>query len=127
MTTATIGELVADYAALTAEIDEAELAIAVLVRKKNDLKSAIRHMMTEQGLDRTSSSGLTLSVVTKLKARCEPDKWPSVVRWAVENGYDHIVQRRLTDAKVLELVDNGIALPDGLGVETYPDLSIKKA
>jgi hypothetical protein len=36
------------------------------------------------------------------------------------------VQRRLTDAKVLELVRNGVALPWGLEVESYRDIQVRR-
>jgi len=39
----------------------------------------------------------------------------------------YLIQRRLNDSKVLELVDNGVPLPDGLTIEGYDDLAFRRS
>jgi hypothetical protein len=77
-------------------------------------------------LQSVKGGGLTVSFKADFHAKYSPELWPEIVKWAVETGNDHIIQRRLGDAKVIELVDNGIALPDGLTLEQYVKLNIRR-
>jgi hypothetical protein len=61
-----------------------------------------------------------------MRAKYDPEKWPGIVKWAGETGNEHILQRRITDAKVVDLVANGVALPDGLSLEQFVKVSIRK-
>lgn len=61
-----------------------------------------------------------------MRAKYDPEKWPSIVKWAGETGNEHVIQRRITDAKILDLVKNGVALPDGLSLEAFTKVSIRK-
>jgi len=124
--TNTLGELIGLYARLDAEVDERDVITSRLIDQREECRTAIMRLMVAQGTEKASAAGLTVSTREKFRARYEPDKWPDIVRWAVESGNDHIVQRRLTDAKVLELIDNGVPLPDGLGVEAFTALDVRR-
>lgn len=71
--------------------------------------------------------GLSISVQQKFNAAYDPDKWGSIVKWAAENDYAHIVQRRISAAPLRELEIAGVALPDGLRVEPYLDMSTRRS
>lgn len=75
----------------------------------------------------TKSEGLSCTVRTKWRAKYEPSKWQDLLKWAGESGHVAVVQRRLGDKAVMELVDNGIPLPDGLSVESYEDLEFRRS
>lgn len=124
----TLGELIHLYARLDSEIDEREAATDVLRKQREECKAAIKGMMEVpgKGQDKATAAGLTFSMVTKDRAKYDPGEWPNIVKWAVETGNDHIIQRRLTDAKVVELIANGVALPWGLTVESYRDVQVRR-
>ncbi len=71
--------------------------------------------------------GLSVSVSQKYNAVYDPEKWAAVMKWATDNDYTHIVQRRLSAAPVRELELAGVALPDGLKVEPYLDLGTRRS
>jgi len=125
--TRTIGDLIGRYADLDAQIDQLTAEAEPLRAEREECKAAIKAAMDEAGTDKAAAAGLSVSIVQKDRAAYDPAEWPSIVRWAIETGNDHIVQRRLTDAKVLELVRNGVALPWGLTIEPYRDLRITRA
>ncbi len=100
-------------------------------QKKNDeLEADILKDMADQGMvndgDKMTACGLTVTRQDKQRAAYDPDKWADVVRWAVATGNDHIIQRRLTDKKVVDLVENGIALPEGLRIDIVTELSTRR-
>jgi len=79
------------------------------------------------GLLKIAGDGMSVSFdPDALRAKYEPEKWKEVVAWAVASGNEHIIQRRLTDSKVVDLIASGIPLPDGLSVETYTKMNIRR-
>lgn len=81
----------------------------------------------QSGVDSLKGGGVTVSFDDEaMRAKYDPEKWANIVKWAAETGNDHIVQRRLTDSRVVELVANGVALPDGLTLETYTKVSVRR-
>jgi hypothetical protein len=47
-------------------------------------------------------------------------------KWAVDTGNTHIFHRRLTDAKVIDLCNSGTALPEGLTLESFVNMNIRR-
>jgi hypothetical protein len=125
-TAAPIGDLLSTYADVQADIENAETALSALKQRREALAESIKESLTASGADKASAHGLTASIQIKDRAKYNPADWPSIVRWAVESGNDHIVQRRLTDAKVVELIRNGVSLPWGLTVESYRDIRVTR-
>lgn len=123
---ATIGDMMARYAELRDRRDDLDAEHASVSSEMNDIENAVSRRMKDDGVEKTAAAGFSLSLRQKWRAKYEPDKWAGIVKWAVETGNDHIVQRRLTDAKVMELIDNGVALPDGLGVEAFTGLDVRR-
>jgi uncharacterized protein YlxW (UPF0749 family) len=114
---------------LRAVIDEKERVAqrdAELSKMKAELEAEVRKFHEVSGLSQFRGAGLTISVSEKMRAAYEPEHWPAIAKWAVDTGHEYIIQRRLTDKKVLELIDNGVPLPEGLTVKGYTDISIRR-
>lgn len=90
-------------------------------------KTEIKRFRERTGLDKFSIPGLSASAKEKFRAKYDPEKWTAILAWASATGNDHIVQRRLTDAKVVDLMDSGIELPDGLTVEAHVEVTVRRA
>jgi len=121
-----IGDLLAAFRAAHDHKDECDMALKRAREACDLLELKIKIAMDAQGTEKTSAHGVTASIVTKWRAKYAPEKWSDLVKWAVANGYDYLIQRRLTDTKVMELVDRGVELPDGLSVESYKDINFRR-
>src|SRR5688572_1521470 len=76
-----------------------------LAKRREELESSLLSFHDETGLDSLSGAGLSISFDSAaMRCKYEPDLWASIIRWAVDSGNDFIIQRRLTDAKVLDLI-----------------------
>jgi hypothetical protein len=120
----------ATLARLKAVIDEREQLAAkdrTLSEERARLEAELLGFHGSTGLNSLSGAGLSVSFDdTAVRVRCEPSRWADIVKWAVSTGNDHVIQRRLTDAKVIELIENGTPLPEGLSVESYTKLSVRR-
>lgn len=123
----TIGDMIGHLVELEAKLADAKAIVSALDREIGDLKSGLKQALIESGQDKAAAHGVTVSVVEKYRATYDPANWPQIVKWAVETGNDHIIQRRLTDAKVVELIRSGEALPWGLDAESYRDLLVRRS
>lgn len=125
-----IQELLAQYRAATDAIDAIDEVRKVHVETKEQLKRDILARMEAEGMvadgDQVKGGGVTATIQKKWRARHEPSAWPSILAWATREGYTDLVQKRLTDSKVMDLVDSGVALPDGLNVEPFTDLACRR-
>lgn len=125
-----ISETLAELRRTIDDLDTINAEKSRLEERRASLELAVKREMessgqTEDG-DSVKASGLTVTIRRKIAVKYTPEKWSAVVRWAVENQYDYIVQRRLSDAKVLELIDLGVVLPDGLELEPYTRLDVRR-
>jgi len=127
METPNIGELLAAFRTAQDHKDDCDAALKRARETCDVLELKIRLAMESQGTEKTSAHGVTASIVTKWRAKYTPEKWGDLVKWAAANGYDYLIQRRLTDTKVMELVDKGVALPEGLSVESYKDINFRRS
>ncbi len=93
----------------------------------NDIEADIQRKMEEMGIESVAQDGVSLTIRKKFRAKYEPEMWSDIVKWAASSGLDYVVQRRLNDAKIMELVDNGVPLPQGLTVESYNDLAFRRS
>lgn len=85
------------------------------------------HETTDQTKFEVDGVPLAASVnPNAMRARYDPEAWPETQKWLIEHDYGHVIQRRLNDRAVVELLDQGVELPDGLSVEAYPKLSIRR-
>ena len=123
--------LFAEYrAALDAE-SEANAAKSRAAKAVEEIEYRIRDLFEktgrwEKGVS-AKASGVTVSVVEKARATYDPAKWPDVFKWAAANDLTFLIQRRLSDKAVAELVENGKALPEGLGIEYIKQLAFRRS
>lgn len=94
----------------------------------------IREEMRRQKLTEKDGSVFALKGVGKLtveKDKCsfryDPDKWNDLVEWASSTGNQHIIQRRLNDSMIEDLVDVGVELPAFITPKFYDDIKFGKA
>jgi hypothetical protein len=121
-----IGDLLKSLDQLRSEKDEISYKLRGVQAQLDDVEADILSNLRDSGLARVSSDRLTVSITDKFRATYDPAKWPNIIRELVESGNEHLVQRRLTDAKVVELIESGGPIPDGLSVESYQQLSIRQ-
>jgi hypothetical protein len=100
-------------------------------KELSERRSAIERQLLDfhhsSGLDSLSGGGLGVGFdPTALRAKYEPEQWNNIAQWAVATHNEHIIQRRLSDAKIVELIDSGVELPAGLSVEQYVKISIRR-
>lgn len=126
----TMAELIAEKRRIKDAADVLNAQLADLKEKEGVVDWGLMAAMKDQGLDhdgaKCAGPGGTATWRMKPRAKYEPDKWPSIFKWCAENGYEYLIQRRTSDAKILDLIDNGVALPDGLGIEFYPQVDFRR-
>ena len=127
MTNPTLGDLIRSWKQQKALVEEHEAAAKSARALLDDMETDINAKMHELGIESAAEDGVSISIKTKWRARYDPDLWADIMKWAATNGVSYILQRRLNDAKIMELVDNGIALPEGLSVESYQDLAFRRS
>lgn len=100
---------------------------SVLSARKLELEHALIGYHETTGLTSVKGGGMTVSFDDDaLRAKYDPEKWQSIMQWAVQSGHDYIVQRRLTDAKVIALIKDGVELPEGLSLESFCKISTRR-
>jgi len=129
-TTPTIADLLAERRAIGDQIDEVNEVLSKLSEAKSNVERRIMDAMNAAGMEedgaKVSANGITATMQHKWRARYSPDLWPAIIQWAGENGHADIVQRRLTDSKIVELFDSGAAFPEGLTMEPYRQLAFRR-
>lgn len=127
----TQSEICADMRRVLDQIDEHNAAISKLNADKANLQREALAYMEAQGLtsdgDKINANGVTLTRADKWRVEYDPEKWPDTMKWAIDSGYGHIVQRRLSVAPILELADRNVPLPDGIKLVPYTDLSHRRS
>ncbi len=104
----------------------AELDTA-LSKRKTELEGKLLDIQKSSGLSSFADFGVSVTFDTgAFRAKYDPEKFNDVMKWAVETGNEFIIQRRLTDAKILGLIDEGVSLPEGLSVESYTKISVRR-
>lgn len=126
----TPAELIRRLRANSDATDEHNAALKVLGAEWDELEAALMASMDQQGMTgdgaKLSTADGTATRGTKWYCSYEPELWPAIVAWAVENGRTDFVQRRLSDAKILEAIDNGATLPAGVTAASKPTLSFRR-
>lgn len=130
MTTANVATVTGLLEELRGILDEREQLASrdqELSSRKSEIERALIEYHEASGLETVKGGGLSISFdPSATRAKYDPESWAAIVRWAVETGNEHLVQRRLTDSRVADLVANGIPLPDGLTLETYCKVSTRR-
>lgn len=96
-----------------------------LSAERSQIERELDDYSKDSGLDTFKGGGMSVSFSDAMRAKYEPEKWPDIVRALVESGNEHLIQRRLTDAKVEELALTS-GLPEGLSLESYRKISVRR-
>ena len=122
----TIKEVLKRYASCTRRLDK-------INKQKSSAeveKQALEHRLLQYGkamkLDKFAGGGVSVTLSDGFRGKYNPAQWPDIVKWLVNNGYDGAIQRRLTDSKLLEMSDAGVAFPPGLSMESYKKISVRR-
>ena len=125
-----ITELLTEYRRLRDQSDELAAQKSGLEKQMDGLERRILSAMTDAGLTAEGSlvrgGGCTAARRIKWRAKIGEGQWDAFLKWATDNDRGYLVQKRVTDAKVLELVDAGIALPDMVTLDSYESLDIRR-
>lgn len=98
-----------------------------LSKRKSEIESSLLSFHDASGLEQMAGAGLTVRFdPAATRVRYDPEKWDSVVAWAVQTKNFQIIQRRTSDAKVMSLIEEGVALPEGLSIETFTGISVRR-
>ena len=127
----TMNDLLGRYLELLDEKEELDALVNGIKSSLADIEGAIQNKLEAEDQMKAGTKvgieGLTVRVREKRKARYDPDRWMEIVKWATDNGKEFLVQRRLNDNVVMELVDQGVPLPTGLSVRCDTGLSFRRS
>lgn len=121
-----IGPTLEALSDIIADIDHHNECLKSLNERKAEIERALLAFADDTGLDSFATSGMSIFVRDKMRAKYDPEKWDNVVKWAVENDKTFIVQRRLSDAKIADMFEAGETLPDGLSVEPFQTIQYRR-
>lgn len=128
--TTTVADLLAEYRRLSDRDDELAAEKSAIYKRFCELEHEIAAAMDAAGMTddgaKVSASGMSVTRRTKFRAKYDPALWASLVRWSVETNRTDLIQRRLADAKILELHDAGEVLPEGLTLEAYKSIDARR-
>ncbi len=129
-TTQTTAQLATLYRADWDRLDELDAQRKEISARMADVESVIHARMKAEGKtadgDGEKCGGLSITMKHKFRARYDPEKWNDIFASLAASGHSHLIKRQLVDSRVMDLVDSGVPLPDGLSVEPYTDLSIRR-
>lgn len=97
-----------------------------LKTRQVELEQAIVRYGELHGLTKFGDDHVTVSLKEKpVFKRLGP--WAEFVEWAVKHNSTHVIQRRITDEQIAELVISGQGPPDEIGtIETFTKATIRR-
>jgi len=119
-------EVIEEFADIVDQIQEHKDSINLLTERKESLEWELRKISEETGLDDFKTDSSNIKVGEKMVARYEPDKWHDVVKWCLDNDLLDVLQRRMTASKLQSLAEDGVALPDGIWLESIDKVSFRR-
>jgi hypothetical protein len=123
----TTEELLKELRRLSDRMDELNAENKTLSEQWDVIEGKLIAFHRASGLKSISGGGMSISFDPEaMRTKYDPSKFAEVFKWAADNHYEYIIQRRFTDAKILELIDSGVALPDGLSMEAYTKVSARR-
>jgi hypothetical protein len=108
------GDLLNELRELLDEKDDLNNTLSKVNKRREEVEYLIQQLAERTGLDSFSNDVLTVSVKKDTVVSYEPERWNDMVAWAVATNNLHIIQRRVSTKPVLELIDNGIEMPEGI-------------
>lgn len=122
----TIGAALAELRSLSDEIDSHTAALKNLNQRWDELERFLEEQGETLGLRSFSDGGITASLTTDLRVSYDPAQWDGLLKWAIETGNTGVVQRRLGDRVLKDLLDAGQAIPPGITFHPYTKVSIRR-
>lgn len=116
----------AEYMGLIAERERLNELDRRLGKRKGEIESQLIRFSETSGLKSFEDERIRITVDEKMRAKYDPEQWPNIMKWAAESGHDFIIQRRLSDQRVISLIVEGVELPDGLTTEPYMHVSFRR-
>lgn len=125
--TANISDLLAELRSVIDERERLSEQDSRLSKRKSAIEFELLGIHAATGLESLSGNGMGVTFKDDaMRARYAPEQWNAIAKWAAETGNMHIIQRRLSDAKIVDLVMEGVQLPEGLTLETYTSISTRR-
>lgn len=97
-------ELLAEYFGVREERLELERQVADSKKVEKELEAEVVNILGRQGLDRVDCSHGSFTVRESLVRRAED--WPAIWAWIGETGNFEVLERRLHQSHIVELVEN---------------------
>lgn len=120
-------ELLVELREIKDQKDALNGQLSALHEREEAINKQLLGVHEASGLESLSGGGLSVHFDPHaMRAKYEPEQWAGIVAWAVATGRDYIVQRRLSDGKILDLVKEGVELPEGLTLEGYTKISVRR-
>ena len=108
------------------QCDDLNGQLATLKTERDAIERGLIGFSEQSGLTAFATEGMGITIREKLRAKYDPEKWDELMKWAAANDKTYLIQRRLSDTKVVELVENGEPLPDGLSLEPFSTVSYRR-
>lgn len=109
------------------QVREAELKLHILQNlQRSDDRGAVGLRYMAKRVDKDAFS-FAKAETDEMEAEVEGSSgWQKFTAWVRQTGNFHFLQKRLSDAAVKEMVENGQGLPPGVNKITVPDISVTK-
>lgn len=121
-----IGAVLNEYRGVMDKINEHNAWLKALREKKDRLEAQIVEAAEQTGVTEFANDNLKATIREDFVASYDPAQWTDMVRWAVETGNEHIIQRRLSTRPVTELIDSGHALHPGIVLQPQKKISVRR-
>lgn len=121
-----IGNVLKELRHVKDQKDAVNAELKGLNERESELEAKLieYHKVTE--VSNVGDENLSVTFGESLRFSYDPEKWDEIVHSLDRNGKLYCVQRRLNDAKLRELIENGEELPEGLRTESYVKVSIRR-
>lgn len=123
---ASVGEALSELRSLSDEIDTHTAALKDLNKRWDELERFLEEQGETLGLRSFSNDHITATLVSDLRVNYDPEKWADLLRWSLDTGNLGVVQRRLGDRVLKDLLDSGQAIPPGVTFLPYTKVLIRR-
>ena len=101
-----IGKELADMRRLLDDKERLNAELSDINKAIGKIESRLSDYCEKVGVDQIKADGvLSVSVKKTLRIGYDKDNWDALVEWAATTGNHHIVQRRISERPVRELMD----------------------
>lgn len=122
----TTGEILARFRQLSDELDKVKAHEKRLNAEWDELEKAIAEESERQGVPSFSANGVRVKVEPAYRVSYDPSRWGELLGWAANTGNLAVIQRRIGEKAVLDLIDAGQGTPPGVELSTYTKVSVTR-